>query len=298
MPRLSVVESRESAEERLKARLAAEENRTLLRFLTCGSVDDGKSTLIGRLLYDSAQIYEDQLKSAERDSKRPGGEWRARPRAPGRRPPGGARAEDHHRRRLSLFLDAAPQIHRRRYAGPCAVHAQHGDRRSNCDFAVLLVDARTACLPRRGATPASCRCSASASSRSRSTRWTLSISARRASTRSPTTSRPLPSRSASSESPYPGLGAQGRQCARPEHAYALVSRPDSARTSRDGRRDAGREVSAVPVSRAMGEPAASRLPRLRRDDRERKVRPGDEVRHPAFGQARARRTHRHRRRRP
>ena len=44
-----------------------------MRFLTCGSVDDGKSTLIGRLLFDSAQIYEDQLKSAERNSKRPGG---------------------------------------------------------------------------------------------------------------------------------------------------------------------------------------------------------------------------------
>ncbi len=43
----------------------------LLRFLTCGSVDDGKSTLIGRLLYDSAQVYEDQLEVAERDSKRP-----------------------------------------------------------------------------------------------------------------------------------------------------------------------------------------------------------------------------------
>src|SRR6478736_6864308 len=74
MPRLSVVDSEcHNVEERLKERLAAEEDRGLLRFLTCGSVDDGKSTLIGRLLYDSAQIYDDQLKSAERDSKRPGG---------------------------------------------------------------------------------------------------------------------------------------------------------------------------------------------------------------------------------
>ncbi|HXE04264.1 MAG TPA: GTP-binding protein, partial [Methyloceanibacter sp.] len=54
---------RDNAEVRLNERLAAEENRTLLRFLTCGSVDDGKSTLIGRLLFDSAQIYEDQLSS-------------------------------------------------------------------------------------------------------------------------------------------------------------------------------------------------------------------------------------------
>jgi bifunctional enzyme CysN/CysC len=46
--------------------------RSLLRFLTCGSVDDGKSTLIGRLLYDSKLIFEDQLASLERDSKRHG----------------------------------------------------------------------------------------------------------------------------------------------------------------------------------------------------------------------------------
>ena len=53
MPRLSVVDSmRDNAEVRLNERLAAEENRTLLRFLTCGSVDDGKSTLIGRLLFE------------------------------------------------------------------------------------------------------------------------------------------------------------------------------------------------------------------------------------------------------
>jgi len=44
----------------------------LLRFITCGSVDDGKSTLIGRLLYDSKMIFEDQLKALEADSKRVG----------------------------------------------------------------------------------------------------------------------------------------------------------------------------------------------------------------------------------
>ena len=44
----------------------------MLRFITCGSVDDGKSTLIGRLLYDSKQIFEDQLASLEADSKKMG----------------------------------------------------------------------------------------------------------------------------------------------------------------------------------------------------------------------------------
>jgi bifunctional enzyme CysN/CysC len=47
-------------------------DKGLLRFLTCGSVDDGKSTLIGRLLYETGQIYEDQLATLERDSKRHG----------------------------------------------------------------------------------------------------------------------------------------------------------------------------------------------------------------------------------
>jgi bifunctional enzyme CysN/CysC len=50
----------------------ASETKGLLRFLTCGSVDDGKSTLIGRLLYDSKLIFEDQLASLERDSKKHG----------------------------------------------------------------------------------------------------------------------------------------------------------------------------------------------------------------------------------
>jgi bifunctional enzyme CysN/CysC len=52
--------------------LALQERKTLLRFLTCGSVDDGKSTLIGRLLYDTKLIFEDQLSALERDSRRHG----------------------------------------------------------------------------------------------------------------------------------------------------------------------------------------------------------------------------------
>jgi len=52
----------------IAAYLAEHERKDLLRFLTCGSVDDGKSTLIGRLLHDSKMIYEDQLASLEADS--------------------------------------------------------------------------------------------------------------------------------------------------------------------------------------------------------------------------------------
>ena len=56
----------------IDAYLAAHQAKTMLRFITCGSVDDGKSTLIGRLLYDSRQIFEDQLSALEADSKKVG----------------------------------------------------------------------------------------------------------------------------------------------------------------------------------------------------------------------------------
>jgi bifunctional enzyme CysN/CysC len=56
----------------LAAYLAEQEKKSLLRFLTCGSVDDGKSTLIGRLLYDSKLLFEDHLAALEKDSKKHG----------------------------------------------------------------------------------------------------------------------------------------------------------------------------------------------------------------------------------
>ena len=58
--------------EDIDAYLEEHQNKTMLRFITCGSVDDGKSTLIGRLLYDSKMIFEDQLAALEADSKRVG----------------------------------------------------------------------------------------------------------------------------------------------------------------------------------------------------------------------------------
>ena len=91
--------------------------RSLLRFITCGSVDDGKSTLIGRLLYDSKLVFEDQLAALEarfEEGRHPGRRPRLRP--PGRRPRRRARAGHHHRRRLPLLLHRAAQVHRRRHA--------------------------------------------------------------------------------------------------------------------------------------------------------------------------------------
>ena len=58
--------------EDIEGYLAGHRDKELLRFITCGSVDDGKSTLIGRLLYDSKMIFDDQLSALEADSKRVG----------------------------------------------------------------------------------------------------------------------------------------------------------------------------------------------------------------------------------
>ena len=58
--------------EDIDAYLDKHQHKSMLRFITCGSVDDGKSTLIGRLLYDSRMIFEDQLATLESDSKRVG----------------------------------------------------------------------------------------------------------------------------------------------------------------------------------------------------------------------------------
>lgn len=56
----------------IKEYLKQHENKELCRFITCGSVDDGKSTLIGRMLYDSKMLFEDQLSTLQKDSKRLG----------------------------------------------------------------------------------------------------------------------------------------------------------------------------------------------------------------------------------
>ena len=58
--------------EDIEAYLNLHQHKSMLRFITCGSVDDGKSTLIGRLLYDSKMIFEDQLAAFENDSKKVG----------------------------------------------------------------------------------------------------------------------------------------------------------------------------------------------------------------------------------
>ncbi|MBL0707854.1 MAG: sulfate adenylyltransferase subunit CysN [Sulfurimonas sp.] len=67
---MSILEKKIAAD--IQSYLKEHENKQLLRFITCGSVDDGKSTLIGRLLHDSKMIFEDQLAAIKQDSKKSG----------------------------------------------------------------------------------------------------------------------------------------------------------------------------------------------------------------------------------
>ncbi len=125
----------------IEAYLDHHEHKSLLRFITCGSVDDGKSTLIGRFLYESKLVFEDHLAALEADSKKvgtQGGELDFALLVDG------LAAE----REQGITIDVAyrffstetAQVRGRRHAGSRAVHAQHGHRR---------VDRRAGRHPRR-----------------------------------------------------------------------------------------------------------------------------------------------------
>ena len=127
--------------------LAAERKKDLLRFLTCGSVDDGKSTLIGRLLYDSKLVYDDQLAGLASDSKRigtAGGDLDFALLVDG------LQAE----REQGITIDVAYRYFstpkRKFIVADTPGHEQYtrnmATGASTCDFAVLLVDARQGIL--------------------------------------------------------------------------------------------------------------------------------------------------------
>ncbi|VFP88579.1 sulfate adenylyltransferase subunit CysN [Candidatus Erwinia haradaeae] len=124
-----------------------EKNQSLLRFLTCGSVDDGKSTLIGRLLHDTKQIYDDQLLSLKNDSKRHGSQGDELDLA---FLVDGLQAE----REQGITIDVAYRYfstnHRKFIIADTPGHEQYtrnmATGASTCDLAILLIDARKGIL--------------------------------------------------------------------------------------------------------------------------------------------------------
>ena len=133
--------------EDIEAYLEQHQNKTMLRFITCGSVDDGKSTLIGRLLYDSKMIFEDQLASLESDSRRVGTQGQEIDFA---LLVDGLAAE----REQGITIDVAYRFFatekRKFIVADCPGHEQYTRNMvtgaSTADLAVILVDARKGVL--------------------------------------------------------------------------------------------------------------------------------------------------------
>ncbi len=133
--------------EDIDAYLEQHQHKTMLRFITCGSVDDGKSTLIGRLLYDSKMIFEDQLAALESDSKKVGTQGQEIDFA---LLVDGLAAE----REQGITIDVAYRFFgtekRKFIVADCPGHEQYTRNMvtgaSTADLAVILVDARKGVL--------------------------------------------------------------------------------------------------------------------------------------------------------
>jgi bifunctional enzyme CysN/CysC len=132
----------------IDAYLERHQQKELLRLLTCGSVDDGKSTLIGRLLHDTHQIYEDQLAAVRRDSVKQGTTGGGVDLA---LLTDGLRAE----REQGITIDVAYRYFstdRRKFIiADCPGHEQYtrnmATGASNCHLAIILIDARHGVMP-------------------------------------------------------------------------------------------------------------------------------------------------------
>lgn len=137
----------ELIESDILAYLDQHENKDLLRFLTCGSVDDGKSTLIGRLLFDSKLIFEDHLASLHKDSERQGNAGEALDLA---LLVDGLASE----REQGITIDVAYRYFstdkRKFIIADCPGHEQYtrnmATGASTCDLAVVMIDARKGVL--------------------------------------------------------------------------------------------------------------------------------------------------------
>ena len=127
----------------IDAYLKQHEHKEMLRFLTCGSVDDGKSTLIGKLLYETKMIYEDQLAAIERDSRTHGTTGSETDMA---LLMDGLKAE----REQGITIDVAYRYFstakRKFIIADCPGHEQYtrnmATGASTCDLAIILIDAR------------------------------------------------------------------------------------------------------------------------------------------------------------
>ena len=176
----------------IDAYLATHAAKSMLRFITCGSVDDGKSTLIGRLLYDSKTIFEDQLSQLEADSRRVGTQGQNIDFA---LLVDGLAAE----REQGITIDVAYRFFatekRKFIVADTPGHEQYTRNMvtgaSTADLAVILIDARKGVLTQTRRHSYLAQLVGIRRSCWRSTRWIWSAMTSRSSTRSSPTMRPL-----------------------------------------------------------------------------------------------------------
>ena len=268
----------------IDAYLTSHQYKSLLRFITCGSVDDGKSTLIGRLLYETHLVFEDHLAALEIDSAKVGTQGGDLDFA---LLLDGLSAE----REQGITIDVAYRFfateHRKFIVADTPGHEQYTRNMvtgaSTADVAIILVDARKGVLTQT-------RRHSYLVSLLGIKRVVVAInkmdlmdySARGFLGHRGGIPRLRAAHRARRHHVHPAVGVEGRQHRRAQRAHAVVSRPDAPRLLGDGagrRRPRGGEF---PHAGAVGEPPQPRLPRVLRSHRRRL----DQTRRPDPGAAR------------
>ena len=235
----------------------------LLRLVTCGSVDDGKSTLIGRLLYDTKQIFVDQMEHIEETSKRRGDDYVDLALLTD-----GLRAE----REQGITIDVAYRSFvtpRRRFQlADAPGHVQYTRNMvtgaSTADVAVILVDARNGVVEQT-------RRHAYIASILRVPHITVAVNKMDlvdwSQERFDEIARDLETLGLADLHVIPMSALQGDNVVDGSREHAVVRRPAAARAPRDDRDRERPEPRRAPLPRAVGDPAdvgrAPRLPRLR-----------------------------------
>ncbi len=249
--------------------LKSHEHKSLLRFITCGSVDDGKSTLIGRLLYESKLLYEDQLAALAADSKKVGTQGGALDFA---LLLDGLTAE----RQQGITIDVAYRFFstdkRKFIVADTPGHEQYTRNMvtgaSTADVAVILIDARKGVLTQT----TTAQLSSLADRHSQGRAGDQQAGPGRLCRRGGRAHRGRipgvwPENRAPGHRLHPAVSPARRQRHRNQCEHALVSRPDVAELPGNGGSQQRRAKRTVPAARAVGEPPEPRFSWLLRAHR-------------------------------
>ena len=253
----------------VEAYLHAQEQKDLLRFITCGSVDDGKSTLIGRLLYEAKMLFEDQLTALEADSKKMGTQGGNLDFA---LLVDGLAAEREQGITIDVAYRAFTTDKRKFIVADTPGHEQYtrnmATGASTADLAIILMDARKGVLTQTRRHTFICTLLGIRHLVVAVNKMDLMGFDQEVFQRIEEDYRAFAkSLGADDDHGDPRLRPDGRQHDHALHQHAVVPRPhaDGASRNRAGGRRSGGE--AVPPARAVGEPPEPEFPRLLRHHR-------------------------------